>query len=101
MALSKRTYNKKFNAQHGRCYYCGINLDEVKKIEIDHILPYSKYKNGQTTNLCLACLECNKSKGKQDPIKFKEQLLKKSPHKLIRGMFYYEFIKLYYNNTNE
>jgi len=89
MKLPKRTLKEKFNRQHGRCYYCGCDLI---KFEIDHILPFSKYRNGTKNNLCLACLDCNHLKSDKELIEFKEILIKKYPYKLIRGMFYFEFI---------
>jgi len=89
MKLGKRTLRDKMNRQHGRCYYCGTDL---VKFEIDHILSFSKYRNGTTKNLCLACFECNHLKSDKELTEFKDMILKFYPYKLIRGMFYFEFI---------
>jgi 5-methylcytosine-specific restriction endonuclease McrA len=92
--LAKSTRENKLKEQHGRCFYCGIDLSLVK-IEEDHILPFSKYRNGTTKNFCLACSYCNNLKRDLELNEFKKVLNEKYPYKLIRGMFYFEFIKLY------
>lgn len=94
MQLSKRALIEKMNKQHGKCYYCGADLI---KFEIDHILPFSKYKNGTISNLCLSCPECNRLKSDKELVEFKDILLKHYPYKLIRGMFYFEFINYYHH----
>jgi len=91
MKLPKKTLNEKMKRQHGRCYYCGTDLI---KFEIDHILPFSKYRNGKNENLCLTCIECNRMKGDKELTEFKDILLGLFPYKLIRGMFYFEFIRI-------
>ena len=84
--------------QHGRCYYCGCELilgyRDVSNTEIDHIKPLSKYKDGTRGNLCLSCYDCNRKKADLELIQFKQLVLNKYPYKLIRGMFYFEFIGL-------
>lgn len=91
--LSKKSRKNKYYEQHGRCYYCGTDLDMVK-IEEDHIIPFSKSRNGTVLNLCLSCSDCNRKKSDHTPEVFKQIVVIKYPEKLIRGMFYYEFIKL-------
>lgn len=93
MNIGKRTFEEKFTNQHGRCYYCGEDLYS-SKIEVDHIRPFSKYKDGRTVNLCLACYDCNRLKSDLDMIEFKLLVLRSYPYKLIRGFFYFEFIRL-------
>ena len=89
MKLGKRVLKHKMDRQHGKCYYCGCDLI---KFEIDHILPFSKYRNGKTENLCLACYGCNHLKSDKELLEFKQILIDRYPYKLIRGMFYFEFI---------
>ena len=91
--LAKSTRKKKFSEQHGRCFYCGCDLTTAK-IEEDHIYPFSKSRNGTTANLCLSCSDCNRKKRDYTLEVFKNIVIEKYPEKLIRGMFYFEFIKL-------
>lgn len=91
MILPNSTKLKKLKIQHNRCYYCGCLLNNVK-IEIDHIVPKSKGGSGCVSNLCLACKHCNRLKADKDNNEFYKVLYYKYPDKLIRGMFYYEFL---------
>lgn len=96
MKLAERTFNKKVAKQHGRCFYCGELLSQGP-IEIDHILPFSTHKNGQVNNLCLCCKSCNRLKGNKSLLEFKWEVERRCPVRLVRGMFYYEFLNLYPN----
>lgn len=93
MKLANRTFKKYFDKQHGRCYYCGYDLRLVK-IEIDHIKPFSKSKDGTNKNLCLSCSLCNRMKSNLELYEFKQILSNKYPDRLIRGDFYFEFIRI-------
>ena len=77
MTLPPRTRKKKLDAQRNRCYYCG-ELLEHHKVEIDHILPFRKNRDGTVKNLCLACKPCNRAKGEMDLENFKEILKNKN-----------------------
>lgn len=57
-ANTKRTVYKK---QNGRCVKCGKNFD-IKDMEGDHIIPWSK--GGQTVieNCQMICIDCNRRK---------------------------------------
>lgn len=94
MKLPLRTYNKKLSAQHNRCFYCG-ELLAYAKIEIDHIIPISLKGSGQNSNLCLSCYPCNRAKSNKSLDEFKNYLNQNHPSKLIRGMFFFEFINIY------
>jgi len=48
--------NKK---QKGRCVYC----HQEKKLTLDHVIPLSKGGRHMMSNVVLACLSCNSSKG--------------------------------------
>lgn len=93
MALSKKTFTEYITRQHGRCYYCGNILTEGF-IHIDHINPFSKSKDGSKTNLCIACSHCNLLKSDLSIEKFYLKVIVKFPEKLIRGMFYFQFLGL-------
>lgn len=79
--------------QHGRCFYCGSDIIKVR-FEIDHFLPFSKYKIGTSDNLVLSCVDCNRTKSDKEIEVFKEYIKANYPEKLIRGMFYFEFLNL-------
>jgi len=90
MELPPRTHKKKIIDQHNRCYYCGFELLG----KIDHILPFSKHKDGTVKNLCLTCVDCNRYKTDMEMHEFKAKVVLNRPYKLIRGMFYFEFLGL-------
>ncbi len=92
MKLSKAVLLKKMRSQHSRCYYCGDLLIEGET-EIDHYYPFSKYKDGTSKNLVLACFDCNRKKSDKSLYLLREYL--KLEGKLMRGdLFYYEFLFL-------
>ncbi|MGL5192930.1 MAG: RNA-guided endonuclease IscB [Chroococcales cyanobacterium] len=45
------------------CAYCGA---KDTQLEIEHIQPSSKGGSNRVSNLCLACVPCNRKKGNQD-----------------------------------
>jgi hypothetical protein len=47
--------------QGGRCAYCRATL--TLRYTIDHIVPLARGGSNDPTNLCIACLICNSSKG--------------------------------------
>lgn len=47
-----------------RCEYCLVHQDDVLYThEIDHIIPTKHRGETVPENLCLSCLDCNRSKG--------------------------------------
>jgi hypothetical protein len=47
-----------------RCEYCLIHQqDSLYAHEVDHIIPEKHRGETNETNLCLACLDCNRHKG--------------------------------------
>ncbi len=59
------------------CAYCGA---KDTKLEIEHIHPRSKGGSNRVSNLCLACVPCNREKGNQnikDFLKGKPDLIKR------------------------
>lgn len=93
MKLPRGTFKKFFEQQHGRCYYCGTNL-HLCNIQVDHKKPFSKSRDGRNTNLCLSCDFCNSLKSDKSQSEFHQIMIEKHPDKLIRGMFYYQFINI-------
>lgn len=49
-----------------RCYYCNRMVSSMD-VHFDHILPLSKFKIHNITNLCASCPACNLSKGAKLP----------------------------------
>jgi 5-methylcytosine-specific restriction endonuclease McrA len=56
-----------YEEQEHRCAYCGITIfwNIPNDIHIDHIQPLSKGGSNWPNNLCLACADCNLSKGEK------------------------------------
>ena len=51
---------RKYNYQ---CNYCGDKED----LHIDHIFPFSKYRDNSFLNLQILCRDCNLKKGDSEP----------------------------------
>jgi 5-methylcytosine-specific restriction endonuclease McrA len=48
----------------GRCEYCLLHQDDIPlSHHVDHILPRKHGGHTVSSNLALACLDCNRSKG--------------------------------------
>lgn len=94
MKLPTGSYNKLYNKQHGRCFYCAELLN-YQIVEIDHIIPRSVLKTDGVYNLCLSCKSCNRLKANKSLQDFKIRMQESCPEKLIRGLFYFEFINIY------
>lgn len=52
-----------------KCYWCNDKLINGK-IHVDHYIPLSKGGKHTISNLVLSCVNCNLSKGSQDPLDF-------------------------------
>lgn len=48
----------------GSCAYCGESL-EFRNATLDHLIPKSQGGSRGPENVVLACLECNREKGKR------------------------------------
>ena len=71
-------------AAYGKCQLCGISK-EIKPIDVDHIIPQSKAKNGKVRfegrwigvhdreNLQALCFECNRAKRDNDQTDFRRR----------------------------
>ena len=51
----------RYDAQAGRCYYCGSLLTE--SYTVDHLRPLSRGGTNDPDNVVVACKSCNDSKG--------------------------------------
>lgn len=62
---------RQFDAQHGKCYYCGCEVGD--RYHADHAIPLSRGGSDGPENIVIACPPCNQSKGN------------KLPHEWIQG----------------
>lgn len=60
-------------SQNGLCWWCGKAYGE--NYHIDHRIPLSKGGTNWPNNLCVACTQCNQSKGSKLPHEFNGRLL--------------------------
>lgn len=51
-----------YQKSNGHCWYCGIYVEDCKKIQVDHFVPHSKGGTHDLSNLVPACESCNKTK---------------------------------------
>ena len=61
---------------NGRCALCGRNANDGIALQVDHILPRSKYPKFEFNldNLQVLCNECNYGKGASDSIDWRKSL---------------------------
>ena len=59
-AHTKKMVFEKYNYQ---CNYCG----DIDDLHIDHIFPFSKYRDNSFENLQILCRDCNLKKGNSEP----------------------------------
>jgi CRISPR/Cas system Type II protein with McrA/HNH and RuvC-like nuclease domain len=52
-----------YDTQDGKCAICGESI-ELGSYEVDHIVPFCYGGGNERANIQLACLKCNRSKGK-------------------------------------
>ncbi|MDR2770329.1 MAG: type II CRISPR RNA-guided endonuclease Cas9 [Rickettsiales bacterium] len=64
-----------YDTQGGKCPYCGkkIEVSELGKCEIDHILPYSRSLDNGFGNKVLAHAKCNQDKRDRTPYEWSNQ----------------------------
>ena len=61
----KGFYNVKLailNRDNYTCQICGATVKDGAKLEIDHIIPYSKGGTNDENNLQVLCQQCNREK---------------------------------------
>lgn len=59
--ITKEEIAAKFDAQHGRCAYCGVHL--TTEFDVDHVFPMSRGGMNTVENIAVSCHGCNASKG--------------------------------------
>lgn len=62
-----------FDASHGRCHYCAIELD-VYSFHVEHKIPKARGGSNKRENLVASCASCNFKKRTQTEEEFKERL---------------------------
>lgn len=60
-------------SQKGLCWWCGEPIGE--DYHVDHRIPLAKGGTNNPNNLCIACPDCNRSKGAKLPHEFNGRLL--------------------------
>lgn len=79
VAFRVAEHQRLFMAQGGQCAYCGKDLDS-KTATFDHVWPKGGPRvHPDSQNLVLACLKCNKAKGRRDPRQFVKSCLPQAP----------------------
>jgi len=67
IALSIQSLESMYRAQYGRCYYCGIEMNNItndpKMRTLEHIIPIARGGKHHLGNVAWVCLHCNTSKG--------------------------------------
>jgi 5-methylcytosine-specific restriction endonuclease McrA len=71
-----------FEQQEGCCHYCDVYL--TKGFEMDHYIPLSLGGTNEASNIVLACMPCNRSKGNKLPAVFMRGLGRKQGLSLRR-----------------
>lgn len=101
-SFHKRRYEDLLSETNGHCFYCGIDLTNVKK-EIDHILPKSHGGNGSRENCAISCIRCNRLKWDFSIEEFRIRLERKLKRPVLFFFEYYGIEKvahhIRYRNT--
>ena len=58
------------------CQICGATVEDGAKLEIDHIIPYSKGGTDKENNLQVLCRQCNREKHNRTDLKHDENKLR-------------------------
>ena len=74
--------------QAENCSYCGVELRDLKDMEIDHIEPFYHGGNSKATNLIPSCEVCNRAKADQPVQNFLTWLKILGRTELSRGSYY-------------
>ena len=61
--INKTTKEMLFRKYDYQCNYCG----DTEDLHIDHIFPFSKYRDNSFTNLQILCRDCNLFKSDKEP----------------------------------
>lgn len=77
-----------------RCQYCGRNWKDVT-LEVDHIIPESKWGTDEMSNLVACCRECNMGKWNE------EINSRDSTYKIKINDFEWKIIKQFFKHWND
>lgn len=69
-AHSAEDVQRQYDAQKGRCYWCGVSLDGAVW-HVDHVVPLSRGGSNWPANLVIACQFCNCSRNDRLPDEWK------------------------------
>ena len=88
--LSKKMKSEIIDKSDGKCFNCGITLDD-DLIEFDHVHPFSKGGKDNFENLVAACYLCNSYKSDKTLEEFRESLInfKEKHKKTLVGVGYH------------
>jgi 5-methylcytosine-specific restriction endonuclease McrA len=70
---TKEDVQRKYEAQQGRCWWCGKPVGE--KYHADHLIPLAKGGSNGPENIVVACQPCNSRKHAKMPLEFIGRLL--------------------------
>lgn len=66
LEVTRKELQALFTAFDGKCIYCGVTEEETEHSHhVDHVIPVSKGGRHHRSNLVLACISCNSSKGNE------------------------------------
>lgn len=72
--MNRKLLGMVYEADEGRCFYCGIKVEPFGNWEPDHLLPKSRGGRDEFSNLVVACQPCNRSKGNRTLEEYREYL---------------------------
>lgn len=56
--------------QNRLCMYCGRKIEGLDQVQVDHIIPQSRFQNNSRSNKVASCWGCNKKKSTTPAFKF-------------------------------
>ena len=78
--VEKSLRQRKCEEQHGKCFYCEIEITHYSKksnsLELDHKMPRSRGGDDSENNLVATCRKCNRAKNDMSDSEYREWLAK-------------------------
>lgn len=93
--ISRRLLADLIKETNNRCFYCGESFEFVK-IEVDHIDPFSRSRNGSSSNFAVCCQSCNRAKRDLSIEEFRIKLEEKHKKNIV---FFFEKYGIQKNAT--
>ena len=104
LGKGKKTKRRRkiYDAQNGRCGYCGIEI-EFESTTLDHIVPRSRKGTMALVNLIVCCDPCNQAKRHRNFIEFvtKSGLVPEGDHRAALVARYWEVMRAYGEARNQ